>query len=60
MGQLSADFYTELVEDQLSNLSEQFVSEQSSLVEILTLKWSNSAECFSNYTKFGKVVPAIL
>ena len=52
--------YFELFADQLPLLRERYISEKSSLVEILTLGWSSHANCMQNYVAYPDVIPNLI
>ena len=56
----SALLYTEVIEDQLPVLKERYISEKSQVVEILTLAWSQHANCLQGYLSFPQVLPKVL
>ena len=56
----TALLYSELIEDQLSELRLRYISEKSQLVEILTLGWSSHPNCLQSYLAYPEVIPSLI
>jgi len=56
----TAHLYSELIEDQLPELKQRYISEKSQLVEILTTGWSSQPNCRRSYLEFPQILPSVI